>query len=335
MKILYFDLNCSGDFFESYSCNPKRYGGGGAFARWAKEILNKNNNIFKIIAPRQCFNELQSWENKDACYPIDDLNFFKIIKLGYPIDKLINGLSEFDIICSHDVSNFINKGDLKIPVVSWNPFGNAEISHPYNDYCLCYNHKTKKKYDHQPIKYIKIGKPIPKEFNNIEKKDFIFQCTHHCKDFNTNEVAKNCLKYGIKGYFAGPIHDNYNLMDFIDNKITFYLGEISEEEKLKYTKEARMYTLCLNCDIPFNLSAIEANSLGTPILASRRGWLKEYIKDGVNGFFYDGNNFLKMYNETKNFNQKECWESAKQYSIEEMIESFYNAFLEIKNEFKT
>jgi hypothetical protein len=73
MRILYFDLNCSGDFFESYSCNPKRYGGGGAFARWAKEILNKNNNIFKIIAPRQCFNELQDWENKNSCQPIDDV----------------------------------------------------------------------------------------------------------------------------------------------------------------------------------------------------------------------------------------------------------------------
>jgi hypothetical protein len=42
-----------------------------------------------------------------------------------------------------------------------------------------------------------------------------------------------------------------------------------------------------------------------------------------------------MYNETKNINQKECWESAKQYSVEEMIQSFYNAFSEIKNEFKT
>jgi len=334
MKILYLDLNCSGEFFESYSCNPKRYGGGGCFARWAKEILNENNNIFKIIAPKKCFQDIQSWENNDSCVAIDDLKIFEYIKSGYDITKIFNGLENFDIICTHNIFCRINKGNLKIPVVCWSPFGDCDYNDPSYNYSLCYNHESKQKYVHQPIKYIKIGKPIPSQFIKKNKEDFIFQCTQHSESFNSIEIAKNCLKYGVRGIFAGPIHDNYNLKDFIDDKLTFYLGEISEESKLDYTSRATLYSLYLTSDVPFNQSAIEANSLGTPILSSGKGWMNRYIKENINGYFYNGNNFLDIYSRSKEADGQKCWEASREFSSEKMIESFKQAFSEIINEFK-
>lgn len=332
MKILYIDLNCSGNFFESYSCHPKRYGGGGVFARWAKEKLNNDGNIFSIVAPRQCFNDLQEWENKRACIPIDDLSVFNYIKSGHPIDKIFD-LNGFDIICTHNILDPINKGKLNIPVVSWSPFGDCKAVHPCYNYSLCYNHTVKiPNYSHQKIKPIIIGKPIPKEFKVCNKENFIFQCTQHCEDFNTIEIAKNCLEFGIKGIFAGPIHDNYPLKDYIDNKITFYLGEIDEETKLSLTSRAQMYTLVLKSNVPFNQSAIEANSLGTPILASDKGWFSTYVQEGVNGYIFNGNNFLENYNKAVNVQQINCYNLAKKYSMEEMIDSYCKSFKEILKE---
>ena len=45
------------------------------------------------------------------------------------------------------------------------------------------------------------------------------------------EIAKECIKYKIKGIFAGTIGKDYELMDYIDNINTFFLGEISDNEK--------------------------------------------------------------------------------------------------------
>jgi len=145
------------------------------------------------------------------------------------------------------------------------------------------------------------------------------------------DIAKECIKYGIKGIFAGPIRD-YPLLDYIDNKNTFYVGILSEEDKLNYTKKAKLYTLPLKWEVAFNQSAIEAGGLGTPILATKKGWFNEYIKENINGFFYDGTNFLECYQKSDKIDQRLCWESAKEFSIENMINSFYKAFNEIKNE---
>ena len=152
---------------------------------------------------------------------------------------------------------------------------------------------------------------------------------------NSIEVAKFCIENKIKGIFAGPIHGDYPLLKYIDNQSTFYLGNISESQKMELHAKARLFCLLHKWDLPFNQSVIEANGVGTPILVNNEGpFFKQYMKEGKNGFFYNGTNLMEAYKNAANINQKECWLAAKEYSIEEMVNSILQALEEVKQEWK-
>jgi glycosyltransferase involved in cell wall biosynthesis len=328
MKIAYFDLGVT-NFFEDYSINPKGYGGGSCFAKWAKEILNNDNNTFVIIAQEGNFKNLGQNENSKKCFSLPK-EHLDLIKNGYPVDKIIQGLEDFDIIIHHHDCLHINKGSLKAKSIHWSLSGRSDGGHPLNDCDLLYLKDQTKNWESQRIEYIKLGKFVPKSLKNDNRSnDFIFQCSRHDELMNSIEVAKNCLKYNIKGVFAGPIHNNYNLMQFIDDKITFYIGMISEEEKLNLSFNARLTTYLHKWETPFNQSVIESLGQGTPILANKVGFFNEILKDERNGFIYNGNNFLMAYENSLLIDKNECLVSAKQFSTEEMIQSFVMAFEKI------
>lgn len=330
MKIAYFELGFT-SFFEDYSINPKGYGGGPVFARWGKELLNDEQNEFIIFGPEECFKNMTDKERKDKCIALPP-SVLKAIRLKLPIDQLISGLEIFDLIVHHHTCETINMGNLKMPQVHWSGFGRGDAGHPNNNYILLYTPGEKPVFG-EKYKYIKIGKPVgPMQYEH--KNPFIFQCSRHDESMNTIEVAKNCLKYNIKGIFAGPIHDNYKLMDYIDGDITKYVGLISEEDKLQYTRRAKLTTYLHKWETVFNQSVIESWALGTPILANNVGFFKQVLKHGYNGFVYDGENFKQCYDAAELINQKNCWLSAKEFSVEEMVVSFKKAFEEIIQENK-
>jgi len=338
MKIAYFELGFT-SFYEDYSINPKGYGGGPVFARWAKELLNDSDNTFILFGPAACFANLGDNERKDRCVSLPE-NALEAIRNKVPLDKIISGLEMFDLVVHHHTCETINMGDLKMPLVHWSGFGRGDAGHPNNDYILLYTPGEKPCFG-EKYKYIKIGKPVPQIFINNQIKchpyigsDYIFQCSRHDDHMNTVEVAKNCLKYGIRGVFAGQIHNNYPLLDYIDNKKTFFVGSISEEGKLEYAKHARLTTYLHKWETVFNQSVIESWSVGTPILANNVGFFKQVLKHGVNGFIYDGNNFKEAYDAALSIKQEDCWKSAKEFSVEEMIASFKKAFEEIIEENK-
>ena len=80
---------------------------------------------------------------------------------------------------------------------------------------------------------------------------------------------------------------------------------------------------------PFNLSVIESLAQGTAILANKVGFFNYFLKDGTNGFEYNGSNFASCYEKALDINQYDCWLSANEYSSEEMLKSFYNNLNEI------
>ena len=331
MRIAYFELGFT-SFYEDYSINPKGYGGGPVFGRWAKELLNDAENEFYIFGPAQCFANVGENERRDRCIALPEIAL-QLIRAKNPIDEIFTGLEEFDLVVHHHTCETINMGKLKIPQVHWSGFGRGDAGHPNNDWILLYTPWEKPIFG-EKHKYIKIGKPVTKEFEKYDKEPFIFQCSRHDDHMNTIEVAKNCLKYGIQGYFAGPIHNGYPLMEHIDSKTTHYLGLISEESKLDYTRRASLTTYLHNWETVFNQSVIESLSVGTPILAKQVGFFKYILRDGLNGFVYDGTNFEVAFKKSCYISQKYCWLSAKDYSVEEMVASFKKAFKEIIEEEK-
>jgi glycosyltransferase involved in cell wall biosynthesis len=66
-----------------------------------------------------------------------------------------------------------------------------------------------------------------------------------------------------------------------------FVGEIGENEKNDFLGEARALLFPIDWPEPFGLVVIEAMACGTPVVAFRKGAVREIIEDGVSGFIVD------------------------------------------------
>jgi len=321
-KIAYFDVfSRQNGFWEDYSINPKKYGGGAIFARWAKQFWNNNEKEFYIFASSICFSNLNKEDYGKTCVPLNN-NHCDLLKKGLNLKTAFYNIDDFDVIMHGNTNFFLNNINCRAVQIHWAGFGHSSNGHYLVPYTFVFGLNEKSCYINQKIYPVKIGKPVPKEFKLIEKQDFIFQCGKHEEGRDSITIAEECIKNNIKCYFAGPISPNYPLLNYIDYKNTFYLGEITEEVKLEFSKRARLATALYTTGAVFNQSVIECLGWGTPILCNKCQWFDILIQHGINGFFYDKTNFLECWENAKNINQKKCWETAKQYSVEEMLRTF-------------
>lgn len=328
LKIVYIDLNES--HFEDYSSsNCRNYGGGRIFAAYAKELLNNNKDEFWLYSNPQSFVNLNDSERKDRCVEIDAIQR-QLLRDGHHITKIIPDAEKFDIICHHFSSYYINIEGLKCKQIAWS-LGYSEIINENFENFILYNHYQFPRILNSltKINYVPIGKSIP-PFQEYKKQDYIFQCTRHCPSFGSIDVARFCAHHKIPVIFAGPLDKNYPLMNYVDGKMIKYLGVISEEEKIKLTKEARLYTFIHNWPTPMNLSSYESLSYGTPIAATNVGFWPSLVKEGINGFMINSfDDLLKAYENAPKLNQLDCYNSVKDFNIENMVNGFYKVFEEI------
>jgi glycosyltransferase involved in cell wall biosynthesis len=323
MNIAYFDLH-KNDIHEDYSIYPKRYGGAATFARYAKQILNNKDHSFKILALKDSFSSYTDEDNKNF-YALND-DQINAINSFHPIKDVISDidLSDLDIIMFHHDFFTLNTQALKAKKVYWPLVGNSTC-HPNNDLMLLYSKNLQCYYNPSTTKIalFQIGVNVPDSFNIYNKENLIFQCTQHVDTFNSIEVAKKAIEIGYKAIFAGPIFNNYNLLDYIDNKNTFYLGQISEEEKILNMQKAKFSTFLHKHETPFNLSILESMAYGVVPICSNNTFFRSIINND-NGFIYNGS--FKEAAENYNTNmQINCYNTAKMFSKENMIISFLSA----------
>lgn len=320
MKIAYFDLH-KNEIHEDYSVSPSRYGGGATFARHAKQVLNSDNNEFKIFAMKESFS---SYTEKDIrnCHKLSEHEMLSINNFN-PVAEIFKELQDFDIFMFHHDGFTINKHKSKAKNIYW-PLTSNSSCHPNNDLLLLYSPDLLCYFlqQHTKVDLFKIGVDVNKHFQQYDKEPYIFQCTQHVDTFGSIEVAKECIKNNYKAYFAGPIFNNYNLLEYIDDKNTFYLGQISQQEKINLYKKATFSTFFHKHETPFNLSLIEGFNYGVIPICSKNIFFNKIIKNNYNGFFYE-NNFKEI---VKHDNlasmQLNCFNIAKIFSKEEMVKSF-------------
>lgn len=324
MKVAYIDLTLT-DFYEHYSVEPNRYGGGRVFASWLKQFPE-----FFIFAPQDCFSPISELDRKSGCIHIS-LEQRSALSQGYPVSQIIPNAAEFDIFIHINPSVSLNLSGLKGKELVWL----AGVEQPVNpniERIALYNEFQNPKLSSNPkIFKFQLGYPI-KKFVLNQKEDFIFQCSRHVPAFNSCEIASFCLRHKIKGIFAGPIPQGYPLYNFIDNINTFYLGEISEKDKIDYTSKARLYTLLHNWPTPFSLSAIESLSCGTPIACTAVGFWPTLIKHNYNGFIISNEDqLLEAFKNAATINQSDCYISALKYNVDNMISSVWYMLQEVLN----
>ena len=320
MNIAYIDMNLD-DTVEDYHHSPKRYGGGRIIA----SALLYRLDTFDIYSNSESFVNIEELKKKQ-CFSLDNFARQKI-KNGDNIKKYIPNCDKYDIFFHHFSNVFLNLEGCRSQKQAVWPVGWMEQINPNTKNVLLFDHigqEPQMSATHKIFEIV-IG-PKFEEFKEYEKEDIIFQCSRHFHLYQSIAVAQLALKYNIKTYFAGPIENTYPLMDFIDNKNTFYLGVVDSETKQDFYKRAKFNTQFQNYPISATLAGKEASSYGCGILACPVGGWNSFIKEGLNGFFINNEiDFINAWEKRNELKQQNCYNLALPHSEENMINSVLDA----------
>ncbi len=135
-----------------------------------------------------------------------------------------------------------------------------------------------------------------------EKEDYLVCVSRICEAKGTENAVRLALKTGNRILLAGKIDPGADrdyfearVKPLLDGERASYLGEVSQEEKVRLVSRARAFLFPIQWEEPFGLVMAEALACGTPVLATRWGAVPEVVEHGVTGFLADSPEGLEPY----------------------------------------
>jgi glycosyltransferase involved in cell wall biosynthesis len=107
----------------------------------------------------------------------------------------------------------------------------------------------------------------------------------------TAEAIEVATRAGLPLIIAGIIqdHDYFRRMvePRLDEEAVRYLGPIGPDARSALLGQARALLHLIDFEEPFGFSVVEAMACGTPVVANRRGSMREIVDEPRNGFLVD------------------------------------------------
>jgi len=156
-----------------------------------------------------------------------------------------------------------------------------------------------KKYYHRDSKVIPPPVETDKFYISNEIKDY-FLVVSRLRPYKRVDLAIqafNKLKIPLKIIGGG---ENKGLRKIAGPFIEF-LGEVSEEEKVKYLSQAK--ALIFPQEEDFGITAVEAMAAGRPVIAYQSGGALETVIDGKTGLFFNEQTWSSLANAVIKFNE--------------------------------
>jgi len=102
------------------------------------------------------------------------------------------------------------------------------------------------------------------------------------------EVARRCE---LPLVIAGVVHDqdyfDREVAPHLDGRAVSFVGSVGPQARDPLLGGAVALLHLIDFDEPFGLSVVESMAVGTPVVAHRRGSMRELVEDGVTGFLVD------------------------------------------------
>jgi len=160
---------------------------------------------------------------------------------------------------------------------------------------------------------------------------------------NFRKIDSNFLCYFIGGP-SGKSGDDYlaelkeSVKEFNLESHVKFLGNLPQTKIKDFMNKSKLLIHTSQYET-FGLVAIEANSMGVPILSINTGSLIEIIENNKNGYFAEdfmdnhANNFVKdLLNDDDYFNNvmNQCIQKSKKYNWEETADSLLKTYQDVK-----
>lgn len=193
-------------------------------------------------------------------------------------------------------------------------------------------------------------------YNGINVEDYDFNKTpqkylvwlgRFIREKGADVAIQAALKLGLPIKLAAPEDSNeYFLKEvkpFLGEKNVEYVGEVDFKGKNELLKNAFALLSPISWDEPFGLVVPEANACGTPVVAYARGAMSEIIKEGMNGFTAQPDDFeslvskidqiVKMDEATYLKLRESCRSTAlERFTIGKMVDGYEKVYQKIIEE---
>lgn len=152
-----------------------------------------------------------------------------------------------------------------------------------------------------------------------EKQDYYLMVTRIVGAKGIDMACRAADKWGFKLVIAGEKR-GYSKFDFSKYKNVSYVGRVSDDEKFKLMNRAKAF-VALSKDEDFGITLVEAQGVGTPVIAFNGGGYKETVVDGETGVLFDRLDEKGLYEAILRFekikwDRKKIINNAKKFSSE-------------------
>lgn len=163
-----------------------------------------------------------------------------------------------------------------------------------------------------------------KESKFDRNKDYFITVSHLSRYKNIDLAINIFNKLGYKYYIVGEGKFRSVLEKKSKKNIKFF-GFLKEKEKNKLLKNAFAFIFPTEDD--FGLAPVEALSLGVPVLGFNWGGSNDWLKEGVNGYFFKNDKDLQkkielLINTRIRFSREKIIGSVLRFKEENFIENF-------------
>jgi glycosyltransferase involved in cell wall biosynthesis len=199
---------------------------------------------------------------------------------------------------------------------------------------------TKLAYNQQgfPARRCYNGIDVDKYKFQAEKKDRLLFLGRISEPKGPHIAIKAAREAGVGLDVVGStsfVNDQYyvnEIKKLCDGKQVKFIGEVSQEKKIKYLQNARGLLIPSHFGEPFGLISVEAMACGTVPIALDDGALKEIIKDEQTGFICNSiDKMIARIKEVDLIDPKACRERAQQFSREIMAQEYVKLYTLIIN----
>ncbi len=325
---------------------PKGYGGTELVVSYITEELVKRGHEVVLFASGDSVTSAQLME----CAPFG-LRADKVPEHRWSayelrvIMKLMNRLSEFDIIHNHLgylALPFLNECGL--PSVTTNH--NAVAAHcaeiylnyghlPYvsiSDAFCRLNYPNELNYVGRVYNGIDVDKFNPnyslKKNGKPPAKDHLLFLGRVSYDKGTSEAVQIAKAVGMPLKIAGKIdHSDREYFEtevkpHLKDGVIEYIGEVNMEQKMALYRDAKAIVYPINFDEPFGLVMVEALASGTPLLARARGSVAEVLSPECSVIGNSIEELIERYHEIEKITSEACIERAQKFSIQNMVDGY-------------
>ncbi len=162
---------------------------------------------------------------------------------------------------------------------------------------------------------------IPESPTKVKKQNYYLTGGRLARAKGTDIIIKAFNENGkkLKIFGKGFAGFDEELRKIAKSNIEF-VGEVTDDARSRLMTEAKAYVFA-SFDEDFGITPVEAQAVGTPVIAYKSGGVKETVVDGKTGIFFDENtpeslnSAIKKFEASK-FSSEVCRHQAQKFSSE-------------------